>query len=678
MKNRLFCSLQPRRRVTDRPVSLSVLVAALCFLGGASRALAGDAPAWMHALANAPLPAHDEKTDAVLLYSETNITVQSAGKIKETVRVAYKILRPSGRDYGFAVVFFNSHSKVTSFHGWCIPAQGKDYEVKDKDALEMSPPKIEGSELIQDVKAKVLNIPAPDPGNIVGYEYEKEEQPFALQDSWNFQREIPVREQHYSLQLPPGWEFKTSWLNYPEVKPTQSGGRQQSEWALSDLKAIRNEDEMPPLDGVAGRMIVTFFPPGGAAQNGFTNWQQMGNWYLDLTNGRFDASPEIKAKVATLTADLTTQLAKMRALAEFLQHDIRYVAIELGIGGWQPHPAAEVFSHRYGDCKDKATLLRAMLREIGVDSYYVVINSERGAVTPEVPAHLGAFDHMVLAIKLPKDVDDSSLIAVIEHPRLGRLLFFDPTNELTPLGQVGGYLQANYGLLVAPDGGELVQLPQQPPSMNSIQRTAKLTLDATGTLKGEVKETRLGDRASSERWRLRTVSKDSDRIKPIEDLLAGSLSSFHISRASLVNLQQTDQPFGFNYTFESPNYAKNAGNLLLVRPRVIGSKGSGFLETKEPRKFPVEFEGPARDTDSFEISIPAGYVVDDLPPPVDADFGFASYHAKTVVKGSVVDYSRTFEVKELSVPVSKAEDLKKFYRIIAGDERSTVVLKPAP
>jgi hypothetical protein len=214
--------------------------------------------------------------------------------------------------------------------------------------------------------------------------------------------------------------------------------------------------------------------------------------------------------------------------------------------------------------------------------------------------------------------------------------------------------------------------------MNSIERTAKLTLDTDGTLKGEVKEMRLGERAASERWRLRTVTKNTDRIKPIEDVLAGSLSSFHISRASLINLDQTNQPFGFSYTFESPNYAKNAGNLILVRPRVIGDKGMGFLETKEPRRFPIEFEEPTRDTDTFEITIPAGYVVDDLPPAVDADYSFASYHAKTVVNGNVVDYTRTFEVKELSVPVNKSDDLKKFYRIIAGDERNTLVLKPAP
>jgi hypothetical protein len=177
---------------------------------------------------------------------------------------------------------------------------------------------------------------------------------------------------------------------------------------------------------------------------------------------------------------------------------------------------------------------------------------------------------------------------------------------------------------------------------------------------------------------LRTLTKDTDRVKPIEELLGSSLASFHLTRATLINVQQTDQPFGFNYSFESPNYAKNAGSLLLVRPRVIGNKGSGFLETKEPRKFPIEFEEPTRDTDTFEITIPAGYMVDDLPPAVDADYGFASYHSKTVVNGNVVGYTRTFEVKELSVPVSKADDLKKFYRIIAGDERNTVVLKPAP
>jgi len=673
----LSCNRVRRPRANNQQIPLvllSVAIGALaCALGAAA---GGGAPQWMHALVNAPLPAHDEKTDAVLLYSETAVTVLPDHKIKTLVREAYKILRPSGREYGIVAVPFHPHKKITSLHGWCIPAQGKDYEVKDKDAMEVSLPKIEGSELISDVKAKLLRIPAPDPGNIIGYEYDVEEEPLALQDVWDFQGESPARESHYSLQVPPGWEYKASWLNYPEVKPTQAGSNEW-QWVVSDVKGIREEDDMPPLRGVAGQMIVTFFPPGGATAEAFASWRNMGNWYQNLTSGRRDASAQIKEKVTALTGSARTSLAKMRALAQFVQQDIRYVAIELGIGGLQPHPAADVFVHRYGDCKDKATLMSAMLREIGVDSYYVVINAERGSVTPDMPPYVGGFDHVIVAIKLPEGLADPSLITTMQHPRLGRLLFFDPTDELTPFGQIGGYLQANYGLLVTPDGGELVELPKLPSTTNGIQRTAKLTLDAQGSLKGDVEEVRVGDRASSERRALTRVTKDADMIKPIESLLADSIAIFHITKASVTNLRQTGEPFGFNYSFEAENYAKSAGGFLLVRPRVLGSKSSGLLETKEPRKYPVEFDGPERDTDAFDITLPAGYAVDDLPPPVDVDYSFASYHSKTEVHGNVMRYARTFEVKELSVPVSRAEELKKFYRIIAGDERNTAVLKPA-
>ena len=674
MSNRSYCCPAERAPGTSWRIFWILLCSALCGLASVPRAVAGGAPQWMHAVVSVPLPAHDEKTDAVLLYSDINVNVVSADKIKTQIRKAYKILRPGGRDYGIAVVPFNSHKKITGLRGWCIPAQGKDYEIKDKEAIEIALSKIEGSELISDVRDKVLHIPASDPGNVVGYEYETEEHPMVLQEVWEFQREIPAREIHYSLQLPAGWEYKASWINYPESKPAPAGSNQW-QWVVSDVKAIRKEQAMPPIQGVSGQMIVSFFPPGGPSSNGFSSWQEMGNWYRNLTSGRRDASAEIKQQATTLTASASTAIEKMRVLAQFVQHDIRYVAIELGIGGYQPHPAEEVFTHRYGDCKDKATLLSSMLSQIGIESYYVVINSERGFVTPDVPANIGGFDHVVLAIKLTGNAADPSLIATMDHPRLGKILFYDPTNELTPFGQIGGYLQANYGLLVTPEGGELVALPKQPSAMNSIRRTAKLTLDQAGKLKGDVNETRIGDRAWSERWRQRTVKTDADRIKPIEDLLAGSLSLFHITHATVLNLSQTDRPFGFTYSFEADNYAKDAGGLLLVRPRVLGIESSALLETKDPRKFAIEFEGPSRDTDAFEITIPPGYEVDDVPPPVDADYGFASYRSKTEVKGNVIDYTRTFEVKELSVPVAQADDLRKFYRIIAGDERNTVVLK---
>ena len=674
MTRKSCCKQVARAQVIKLRIGTALAVVAIVLVNGLPAS--ADAPAWMHLLVNSPTPAHDEKTNAVMLYAEDSVSVLSADRVKTTVRRAYKILRPEGRGYGIVVAPFRSPGeKINNMHGWCIPAQGKDYEVKDKEAVESSLPAVDGSELINDVRVKLLRIPAAEPGNIVGYEYEVEEQPLVLQDAWRFQRELPVSESRFSLQLPSGWEYKASFLNHAEIKPTQSGSNQWL-WALSDVKAIRPEEDMPPVHGLAGQMIVSFFPSGGASNKVFSNWRDMGTWYWNLETGRRDASPGIKQKVAELTSTGATTLDKMKALANFVQDDIRYVAIELGIGGWQPHPAADIFQHRYGDCKDKATLMGSMLHEIGINSYQVAINTERGSISPETPAYRG-FNHQILAIQLPADVPGPSMVATVQHPKLGRLLFFDPTDELTPLGRIRGELQANYGLLVTPDGGELIQLPMLPSSMNSIRRLAKLTLDANGQLQGEVEEVRVGDRASAERWRLRHVTNDKDRIKPIEALLAGSLSNFRITKASITNLQYPDQPFGFKYTFEANSYAKTVGGLLLVRPRVLGVKAQGILETKEPRQFPIEFEGPVHDVDTFEITIPPGYTVDDLPPPVKADFGFASYESKVEVKGNVMDYTRTFDIKELSVPVSRSDDLKKFYRIIASDERNTAVLKAA-
>jgi hypothetical protein len=422
-------------------------------------------------------------------------------------------------------------------------------------------------------------------------------------------------------------------------------------------------------------MLIALLPQGGG-NRGFQTWSEMGAWQNGLSRGRRDSTPDIKKKVTELTAQSTSPLSKMFALAQFMQNDIRYVGIWLGIGGWQPHSAAEVFAHRYGDCKDKATLFSTMLNEVGIESYYVVIDSERGSVTPSIPPHLGLFDHMIVAIRLPEGISDARLVATVQHPKLGKLLIFDPTDELTPFGSLHGELQASYALLVTPDGGELIKMPQLPTASSGTIRTAKLNLDAKGGLKGEVHEERVGDAARHQRGTLRYVEKDSDRIKPVENLMAQSVSSFQITKASFSNLKQTSQPFGYDWSFVAFDYAKPAGDLLLVRPRVLGVKTRGLLETKEPRKYAVEFSGPERDVDTFEINLPAGYQVDDLPPPADIDYSFGSYHSKVEAQGSVLRYTRTYEIKELSVPVDKAEDLKHFYRVIASDERNTAVLKP--
>jgi hypothetical protein len=251
---------------------------------GARFAVAGDAPSWIHAQVGAELPAHDDKTNAVVLYAETILTVQPNGKIKRLYREVVKILRPDGEGRGVVRVYFDSQSRITNLHAWCVPVSGKDYEVKERDAVESAIIGVDGSELVSDLRTKTLRIPAATAGSVVGYEVEQELRPYVMADDWDFQDTIPVREARYTLQLPKGWSYKTNWLNHSEQAPTESGAAQWN-WSIRDVPAIRVEPDMPPWRGIAGRMVVAFVPPSGQ-DAGIQSWHEIGAWYLGLKRPR--------------------------------------------------------------------------------------------------------------------------------------------------------------------------------------------------------------------------------------------------------------------------------------------------------------------------------------------------------------------------------------------------------
>ena len=673
MRSKLSClgvmSGATRSRV--RSSTAVAVVAGLLLLGSSVLAGAVTVPPWLQSQVGAALPAHDADTAAVTLYSEVNVTVLPDGRMRRAQRVVYRILRAEGGARAVVRVDFDASSRVTRMHGWSIPAQGKPYEVSEKDSVESSLLGVLYGELVSDLRSKVLRIPAAIPGSTIGYELEEELQPRTLTDNWMFQDTIPVREAHYNLELPPGWRYRGTWLNHPEEPATQAGPARW-QWQVQGLEAIEPEGQMPPMPAVAGWFALSLLPPPGRDQ-GFQSWSEMGLWYRKLTSGRTDASADIKSKVAELTNSQPTMLGKMQALANFVQTEVRYVAVELGLGSMQPQSATDVFTHRYGDCKDKVTLLSSMLKQIGVESHYVLVNATRGVVTDSTPVGFG-FNHVILAIQLPPDASDPMLLATYAHAKLGRLLFFDPTDSYTPLGQMAAQLQGGYGLLVGPDAGELIQLPQLAPSSNSLERTAHLQLDEGGQLSGDVHEVWTGDVASRERGMLDAATQ-AERIKSIEAVMTNAFANYQLTKAIVVNRQAPSRPLEWNYSLQADQYAKLSGDILTVRPRVLGAKSTALLETEQPRKYDIELEGPRRDTDVFEITLPDGYQVEELPPRIDEEHSFASYHSRTEAVGRTLRYSRTLEWKRLSVPLVQADELKTFNRVIFNDEGMPAVLE---
>jgi Transglutaminase-like superfamily len=435
---------------------------------------------------------------------------------------------------------------------------------------------------------------------------------------------------------------------------------------------------MPPWKAVAGWAGVKYFPRDPAMRaKSSGSWRDIGLWYDGLTQSSRATSPAIQQKVAELTAGISDPLLKMRALAKYVQQNIHYFAVEIGIGGFQPHPAPEVFEHKYGDCKDKATLLSVMLHEVGIESYYLAVHHLRGYIHPSYPSI--DMDHMILAIRLPDSIATNSLLAVVHDPQLGRLLIFDPTSEHTPLGYLPWYLQSSYGLVMAPDGGHLISLPLLPASTNRLLRTASFNLSASGDLSGEIHEVEWGAQAQQQREEF-LDREPSKRAEVFDGFLANFLNRFQLTFASIGNLDKYDETLVLEYKLVSPGYANAAGDLLFVRPRVVGDKYTTtlllFTEHK-PRQYPIEFEEATRQDDVFDITVPAGYVIDGLPQPVEARCDFASYKSETKFSDGVLHYKRTLEINDVMVPKEKLSTVRDFFEQVAADQQSAAILRRA-
>lgn len=547
-----------------KAISSSLFLLAITLLGFSLPASAADVPEWLRNLARQPQKTYADDVNAVILLDDNVTIVKDNGDLVRRGRRVLRILRPEGRERAATYwVEYNADSKVNYLRGWSITPKGQEYETKTSDVSEHS---ISSYEVYSDAKIKALRVPGADVGTVVGFEYEQQQRPYVFQDSWMFQESEPVEQSHYELRLASGWRFKSDWMNHKEEKPTEENGALQ--WNLSDIPRIEDEPHRPPARGLAGGVVFTFFNDKNPAKS-YRSWSDLGTWFTQLSSTVRDASPALTQKVQELAPSNQPLMQRIKALASFAQHDVRYVAIEVGVGGYRPHTAGDVFNHRYGDCKDKATVLSSMLAQIGVKSYYIIVNATRGVVTKDSPPTPGGFNHMILAISLPEASYSKPLPAMFEHPKLGHLLIFDPTNEYVPFGQIPPYEQDNYGLLVGEQGGELIHMPLSPAESNGINRTAKLTLLPDGTLQGDVEETYVGFNAMLGRMFLQNES-ENERKKSIERLIGSSLGNFQLDHYELVNANDIDQDLIIRFKFSAAHYAKNAGSMLLVRPRVVG------------------------------------------------------------------------------------------------------------
>jgi hypothetical protein len=624
-------------------------------------------PDWVVQAAAAPTGEMGASAPAVQLLEDELITVDARGQATERRRGVVRILKSQGREYGDVGAGSSSDSKLLSFHAWSIGPEGRQYTVKDEEVREHG---YDGYGMLYvDARYREVTPPGADPGGVVAYEYTRQMRPYMSEVSWDFQGTLRAVHSVFEVDLPAGWKHEAIWCRHAVV-PGQEVAPGHFRWELEDVDRIDRRDQpmAPSEQALAGRMIVHYsaseLPQGDAL------WARIGDWYQTLaapsTENRQDVSAAARA-LATPDAELTVKLERV---AEFLQQKIRYVGIEIGIGGLRPHSAEDVYRNRYGDCKDKATLLISMLDALGVRATWVLVDTHRGFVDPLAPSIGG--NHAIAAIELPAGYENPAMQAVVKARNGRRYLIFDPTNEYVPIGSLPEYLQGGYGTLVLGGESQVIALPVLGAGQNVFERSAKFTLTADGGLEGKVVESSLGASSGEERREL-TMASDKEQREGLEGRLHRDLAAFTLGEAAAENVRVLEKPLMVSYAVSAPQYAKHAGELLLVRPRVVGSVAEPF-ETK-PRRYPVNFHAEGTWRETVLIALPAGYAVDELPQATTLDTPFASYTSSFAQKGGGIEYRREYVVKAISLPAEEYGELRKFEQAVLADEGQSAVLK---
>jgi hypothetical protein len=628
-----------------------------------------DPPQWGLDAAKTKTPIYAKDSPAVILYDEYLETIDAYGRAVEREREAIRILKPQGKG-NTCGVSYDVDEKINYFRVWTIAADEKRYQAQSTDFEDEGDTSV--PIMLSTRKYRVAHPPAVDVDAVVICESEELMEPYLQEKIWSIQNGIPVVFQALEVDLPQGRAHSQSWHSYKGVEPAEVAPNHWR-WEVKDMPALilRDIPSRPEWGSLAARMSVQW---GDAAVVGKDNqWRAIGQWVTTLEADRPAPSPEITAKVQELIAGAPDFYTKLSRITESIQKDIRYFVVSRGIGGLQANHAADIFRNRYGDCKDKSTLVISMLQVAGIHAYYVPVDDRRGIVDPDQPSLIG--NHMITAIEIPADVNDPRLKAVVKGKDGKRYLFFDPTNERTPVGNLPSYEQGSYGILAAGASSQVIALPVLAPDANGTERKGSFTLAPDGTLTGSVDTSHSGSVGGELRMFLK-YTDEKERHEYWETELARTVPGVVLDSFAFVQPPELDKPLEFHYKLTAHDYAHAAGPLLLVRPRVVGE--DALPNDDKPRTVPIDLNATGHWHDSYDIALPAGYVVDDMPDPVNLDLDFATYHSTLSAKDKVLHYERDYTVKQVELPADKQPEFRHLEGVILSDEKSTVVLKKAP
>ena len=500
-----------------------------------------------------------------------------------------------------------------------------------------------------DLREKQLPVKGLSRGDELELQFHiRQTKPLAAGQFWmefEFPRDEVVLSQRLEVRVPRQRAVKLKSTD-PQPVVSEEGAYRVYSWSRPNpVRRTVSKAELAQ-QAVRGRL------PGPDVQlSSFQSWEEVGRWYDGLQRDRIAPTPEIREKAAELTRNAPDTAAKLRAIYKYVSTEFRYVGVDFGIGRYQPHAAAEVLNNQYGDCKDKHTLLAALLAAAGIPTYPALMNSRR-ALDPDVPSP-GQFDHVITAV-----------------PEGNAMVWLDTTTEVAPFGYLATVLRNKSALVVFSDKPAVLEVtPADPPYPSSWTYKIEATLDDSGTLHGKVEQTFRGDSEVRFRIALRRLPQAQwkDLVQQISYVtgFAGEVSDVVVSAP-----EATDSPLRLSYTYTRKDYPDWKGRRISPPAPLFLSppdEENGKLVSSQWLGAPgvIEFEA--------SVQLPKGYSP-ELPGNKDLKEDFVEYHSSYAVEdGRLVSRYRLL-LKQREVSGKQVEAYKAFVEKVSDDREQYILL----
>ena len=606
-------------------------------------------------ISGAPSADKYPQAGAQILLCDEKVQVTADNKEISSLHYLVKILNERGKE-GFSetqIGYDSTYEKVELEFARTIKPDGTVVDVGSRHIRDVS--KYMNFPLYSNARVFIISFPEIAEGAVV--EYKVKILRNQLVNKKDFVMDYPVQSSepiilaNFTLEVPKDKALSIKTLNDSynyfgaNLKPKleEQPDKTIYRWTFNEIPQIVPENGMPPVVDINPTIIISTFK----------SWKDVYSWWWDLAKDKISSDSAIKAKIQELTVTAKSDEEKLRAIYNFCAKDIRYVAVEYGQAGYEPHAAADIFKNKYGDCKDQAVLLVTMLNSSGFQARPVLIGT-RDAYNLDENFPNMLFNHAIAAVTFK-----------------GETIFLDPTAETCSFGDLPPGDQERKVLMCSQEGYKIETTPLYPAEHNLIRQVAGIKIDDDESIIAEKAVYSFGVYDQSQRyWLLYTmpeVVREQIAARAQDVSIGARLESYKVK-----NLNDLNKPVELNYKFRGPEYLVPGGNLRIM-PQVGNLDTS--LVAKDSRKYPIDFNFLDIKEVELNLLLPANFMIKYIPEKVSKESPWMNFEASYRSEGRKLVFKQKLELKKNKIPESEYPAFKAFFESLAKSLKQRAVLE---